>query len=79
MLKVRVAGVAMLVAVAGTGLIGCGQDRWCELDATDQKVSDSFCKAGTPGYEWEPDSDTKHKSKSKKKSKSKVKSGSRRK
>jgi hypothetical protein len=54
--------IASLALLAG-GLTGCGGDaKWCEFDATDQVVSDSFCKAGTPGYEWE------HGSKSKKKS-----------
>lgn len=70
MMKVRVAATAALVVLAGAGLVACGGDRWCELDATDQKVADSFCEAGTPGYEWEPDSDKKSKKKKPKKKRS---------
>lgn len=65
--RLHIAVVAL--AVAGVGLTGCSQDRWCEYDATDTKVADSYCEKGTPGYEWEPDSDHKTKTK-KKKSKS---------
>ena len=36
------------------GLTGCSSDtKWCEFDATDEVVSDSFCQNKTPGYEWE--------------------------
>ncbi|MEO5875751.1 MAG: hypothetical protein ABIS86_16540 [Streptosporangiaceae bacterium] len=50
------------LALAAGGLTGCSSStKWCEFDATDQVVNDSFCKASTPGYEWE------HGSKSKKK------------
>ncbi|NUS42353.1 MAG: hypothetical protein HOQ24_01465 [Mycobacteriaceae bacterium] len=47
--------LAVAVAVSLTGC-GCGKKRWCEHDATDTKVSDSYCKRGAPGYEWETDS-----------------------
>ncbi|NDU74284.1 hypothetical protein GWI34_16815 [Actinomadura sp. DSM 109109] len=57
MTKTRSAAVALAGLVAAFGLTACGQDRWCEHDATDKKVSDSYCKSGTPGYEWEPDGD----------------------
>jgi hypothetical protein len=44
---------AVTVLVAALGLTACGSDRWCEHDATDRRVSDSFCERDTPGYEWE--------------------------
>ncbi|MEU5880857.1 hypothetical protein [Spirillospora sp. NPDC047279] len=65
--KARNTVLAMTVLVAGIGLSACSGKRWCELDATDQKVADRYCEAGTPGYEWEPDSDKKKKSKKTKK------------
>lgn len=68
MLKVRVVGIAMSLAVIGGGLTACSESRWCEHDATDTKVSDRFCKQGTPGYEWESGSDKKKSKKKKKKS-----------
>lgn len=69
MRKARQLSTAMAaVVIAGAGLTGCSQDRWCELDATDTKVADSYCEKGTPGYEWESDGDG-HKSKKSKKSK----------
>ena len=62
MSKTRPVALALTVLVAAFGLTACGQDRWCEHDATDTKVSDSYCKKGTPGYEWETDGHkTKHK------------------
>ncbi|MEU5988196.1 hypothetical protein ABZ806_04375 [Spirillospora sp. NPDC047418] len=63
MAKTRPVALALAALIAAFGLTACGQDRWCEHDATDTKVSDRFCKNGTPGYEWEPDGDhkTKHK------------------
>lgn len=54
---------AIIVLAAGLGSAACSSDRWCEFDATDTKVADSYCEKGTPGYEWEPDSDGKSKSK----------------
>jgi len=51
--KTRSAALALTVLVAAFGLTACGQKRWCEHDATDTKVSDSYCKKNTPGYEWE--------------------------
>jgi|GEM_PF-2270562 len=71
MLKARLAALTVTLAIAATGLTACSQDRWCEHDATDQKVADSYCEKGIPGYEWEPDSDGSKKSKSKSKSSSK--------
>lgn len=48
--------VVTLAVVAG-GLTACSSnDRWCEHDATDQVVDDSYCEKNTPGYEWESDS-----------------------
>ncbi|MES9536821.1 MULTISPECIES: hypothetical protein [unclassified Actinomadura] len=78
MLRTRSAALALVGLVAAFGLTACGQDRWCEHDATDTKVSDRFCKNNTPGYEWESDGgghkkkhSTKHKtSKTSKKTKS---------
>ncbi|MFD0856047.1 hypothetical protein ACFQ07_27655 [Actinomadura adrarensis] len=56
--------LAATVLVAALGLTACGSDRWCEHDATDQRVSDSYCERNTPGYEWEDgDSSTKVKKK----------------
>jgi len=66
MSRTRPATLALAVLIAACGLSACGEDRWCEHDATDTKVSDSYCERGVAGYEWEPDSDHK---KSKKKSK----------
>ncbi|MBF6348387.1 MULTISPECIES: hypothetical protein [Nocardia] len=54
---------AVITLAAGLGSAACSSDRWCEFDATDTKVADSYCEKGTPGYEWEPDSDGKGKSK----------------
>ncbi|MDX6742626.1 hypothetical protein [Actinocorallia sp. A-T 12471] len=63
----------VVLAVAGFGLTACSSNRWCEFDATDQVVADSYCEKNTPGYEWEDDSSSK--SKKKKKSKSSSKTG----
>lgn len=52
-----VACTAIVVLAAGLGSAACGDSRWCEFDATDTKVADSYCEKGTPGYEWESDSD----------------------
>lgn len=71
MLKARLAALTVTLAIAATGLTACSQDRWCEHDATDQKVADSYCEKGIPGYEWEPDSDGSKSKKSKSKSSSK--------
>ncbi|WP_459546818.1 hypothetical protein [Nocardia sp. X0981] len=55
---------AVIVLAAGLGTAACGnKDRWCEFDATDTKVDNSYCEKNTPGYEWEPDSDGKSKTK----------------
>ncbi|MFI5717256.1 hypothetical protein [Nocardia sp. NPDC051750] len=54
---------AVIALTAGLGSAACGSDRWCEFDATDTKVADSYCANGTPGYEWEPDSDSNSKKK----------------
>ncbi|SEG82446.1 hypothetical protein SAMN04489712_11527 [Thermomonospora echinospora] len=72
-MKVRLAALTAMLVLAGTGLTACSSDRWCEYDATDTKVADRYCEQGTPGYEWEPDSDGKTKSKRKTKSHSKSK------
>ncbi|GAA4134975.1 hypothetical protein [Actinomadura keratinilytica] len=46
--------VALSVLVVALGAGACsGSDRWCEHDATDTRVSDSYCEKNTPGYEWE--------------------------
>ncbi|WP_280426793.1 hypothetical protein [Nocardia carnea] len=50
-------GIAALLLTTALISTGCGKDRWCELDATDTRVDNAFCENGTPGYEWEPDSD----------------------
>ncbi|MFI1460112.1 hypothetical protein [Nocardia carnea] len=62
---------AIIALAAGLGSAACSSDRWCEFDATDTKVADSYCEKGTPGYEWEPDSDGKSKSKKSKSTTSK--------
>lgn len=54
-----VTATTVIVLAAGLGMAACGKNRWCEFDATDTKVADSYCENGTPGYEWEPDSDGK--------------------
>jgi hypothetical protein len=49
-ISVSIASLALLAS----GLTGCSSDsKWCEFDATDQVVSDTFCKNKVPGYEWE--------------------------
>ncbi len=63
----RVKSTIIALAVSASALTACGgSSKWCEFDSTDQVVADSFCQAGTPGYEWEHGSDStkkKHKSK----------------
>lgn len=61
----------VIALAAGFGSVACSNDRWCEFDATDTKVDNSYCEKGTPGYEWEPDSDGKSKSKKSKSTTSK--------
>ncbi|NUS91251.1 MAG: hypothetical protein HOQ36_02385 [Nocardia sp.] len=56
-----VTGTVAIALAAGLGSVACSSNRWCEFDATDTKVADSYCENGTPGYEWEPDSDGKKK------------------
>jgi hypothetical protein len=60
--------LAASVMVSVLGLSACSSDRWCEHDATDTRVSDSYCKKNTPGYEWESDGHSKTKKKKKRKS-----------
>ncbi|WP_242908410.1 hypothetical protein [Actinomadura terrae] len=67
MRKIPSVVLATSVLVAGLGLAGCSEKRWCEHDATDTKVSDRYCKNGTPGYEWESGSSHKKHKKTKKK------------
>ncbi|MGW5386449.1 hypothetical protein [Nocardia sp. NPDC003963] len=55
-----VTGIVVITLAAGLGSAACGSKRWCEFDATDTEVADSYCEKGTPGYEWEPDSDGKN-------------------
>ncbi|WP_043654572.1 hypothetical protein [Nocardia thailandica] len=67
--RTRTAATVLALAVlAGTGATACNRPtRWCELDRGDVLVDDSYCEAGLPGYEWEPDHDKpKHKKKPKK-------------
>jgi hypothetical protein len=66
MSKTRPVALALTALVAAFGLTACGQDRWCEHDATDTKVSDRFCKNNTPGSEWETDGGHGHKTKHRK-------------
>ncbi|WP_395109511.1 hypothetical protein [Actinomadura sp. SCN-SB] len=47
--------LAATVLFSAAGLSACSSDRWCEHDATDTRVSDSYCERNTPGYEWESD------------------------
>lgn len=55
-MKSRIGIAATIFAVLITvSAVGCGPARWCEEDATDTRVPDSYCDAETPGYEWEPD------------------------
>jgi hypothetical protein len=74
MVKSRSAALVLAGLVAAFGLTACGQDRWCEHDATDTKVSDRFCKNNTPGYEWESDGGGHKKKSSKHKTTKKTKS-----
>lgn len=60
--QIRITALIAGISLAGLGVTACGDTRWCEEDQTDIKVADSYCENGTPGYEWEPDSDDhKHK------------------
>jgi len=51
----RLALAAVTLALIGGGLTACSSDkeRWCEHDATDTVVDNSYCEKNTPGYEWE--------------------------
>lgn len=50
----KIKATIIAIAVGASALTACGtSERWCEYDRTDTVVADSFCKAGTPGYEWE--------------------------
>lgn len=57
-LRGRLGGTALVIVLAGAALTaGCaGSSRWCEHDATDTRVSDSYCEQGLSGYEWETSS-----------------------
>lgn len=67
----RLALAAVTLALIGGGLTACSSDkeRWCEHDATDTVVDNSYCEKNTPGYEWEEGSSS-TKVKTKKTSKS---------
>jgi hypothetical protein len=58
--------LATTVMVSLLGLSACSSDRWCEHDASDTRVSDSYCEKNTPGYEWESDGDSSNKRKKRK-------------
>jgi hypothetical protein len=58
----RLFAALAIIAMAASLTAACGRSssvstRWCEFDATDTVVDNSFCQNNTPGYEWEPDSD----------------------
>jgi hypothetical protein len=57
---VKIKSTIFAIAVSANVLTACGggNSQWCEFDSTDQVVDDSFCQAGTPGYEWEHGSDS---------------------
>lgn len=74
MLRTRSVALALTGLVAAVGLTACGENRWCEHDATDTKVSDRYCKNNTPGYEWESGGGHGHKKHSTKHKTSKTKS-----
>lgn len=53
----RLALTVVTLAVVAGGLTACSKsERWCEHDATDTVVDNSYCEKNTPGYEWEDDS-----------------------
>jgi hypothetical protein len=55
----KIKSMIVALAVSASALTACGgSSKWCEFDSTDQVVADSFCQAGTPGYEWETGSDS---------------------
>lgn len=65
----RLALSVVTLAVVAGGLTACSEkERWCEHDATDTVVANSYCEKNTAGYEWEEESSggTKVKKKSKK-------------
>ncbi|HLV73148.1 hypothetical protein FHX41_5982 [Actinomadura hallensis] len=67
MRKTRPVAVALAALVLVSGLSACGgKNRWCEHDATDRRVADSYCERGVAGYEWETGSDKKKNKKVKK-------------
>ena len=70
----RLSVIAVTAVVVGAGLTACSNDRWCEHDATDTRVADSYCERNTPGYEWESGSGHKKKKTKKKSGKSKASS-----
>lgn len=53
--RALIAAAAAAVVVAGAS--SCSNTKWCELDDGDVLVANSYCEAGVPGYEWEPDHD----------------------
>lgn len=69
----RLALSVVTLALVGGGLTACSDDteRWCEHDATDTVVENSYCEKKTPGYEWEDSSSSGTKVKTKKSKKSK--------
>ena len=68
-MKIKIAAIALLTSASMLTACGSGDSQWCEFDSTDQVVNDSFCQAGTPGYEWEHGSDSSKRKKIKKSSK----------
>ena len=67
----RLALSVVTLAVVAGGLTACSEkERWCEHDATDTVVANSYCEKNTAGYEWEDDSSSGTKVKTKKSKKS---------
>ncbi|MEO3785287.1 hypothetical protein ABGB12_18305 [Actinocorallia sp. B10E7] len=63
----RLALSVVTLAVVAGGLTACSEkERWCEHDATDTVVDNSYCEKKTSGYEWEEESSGSTKVKTKK-------------
>ncbi|MGI5216227.1 hypothetical protein [Nocardia sp. CA-290969] len=59
-IRIRIGGALCIAALAGLSLTACVDREWCEHDATDTQVDDTYCEQAVPGYEWETAGDDDH-------------------